>query len=341
VAKIVPAATNASVCGTTLPLKAFVFSLEPDGSRPWRPDVVLVLTLTLRVGDPAVDRYSPRGMARSWAVLLLGASIAAACTSGGNSPSVGSPVTPHAAAERFAGTATVLETKDHGPELCVVATQPLDPPPRCRGVPISNWRWGPAKGKKLDRGTTWGAYRVVGTYDGKAFALTEPPGPPGPSTLYPEEPITTPCSPPAGGWHPVDPGRTSEHALAAAVAAARHAPDFAGVWIADAGTLSPVLNVAFTGELGSHEAKLRQSWGGALCVVRHNRTLLELKSIQGDFSAPEGPPFGLHIAAVGVQENTNQVVVRALLVDDVTRRAIETRYGVGAVKVITALAPAP
>lgn len=31
---------RAEACGTTLPGTAFVFSMEPDGSRPWRPDVV-------------------------------------------------------------------------------------------------------------------------------------------------------------------------------------------------------------------------------------------------------------------------------------------------------------
>lgn len=31
---------RAAACGTTLPATAFLFSMEPDGSRPWRPDVV-------------------------------------------------------------------------------------------------------------------------------------------------------------------------------------------------------------------------------------------------------------------------------------------------------------
>jgi hypothetical protein len=275
-------------------------------------------------------------------VVLLGAAIAAACTNGADSPSVESPKRVDPAAPRFAGSATVLESKDHGPELCLLGMDPLLPTtPSCRGVPISNWRWDQVKDEKSKSGTTWGGYRVVGTYDGATFTLTERPGPPGPSTLYPDEPLVTPCSPPEGGWQPVDPARANEQGMAAAVAAARQAPDFAGVWIVNAGTVNPVLNVAFTGGLDRREAELRQSWGGPLCVVRHDRTLRELSRIQAEFSPPEGPPFGLHLVAVGVDEPSNQVVVRALLVDDGTRRAIDARYGVGAVRVITALAPAP
>lgn len=42
----------AAACGTTLPANAFVFSMEPDGSRPWRPDVVTAQfgRLTRRLG---------------------------------------------------------------------------------------------------------------------------------------------------------------------------------------------------------------------------------------------------------------------------------------------------
>ena len=244
-------------------------------------------------------------------------------------------------AQLYAGTATVLESKDHGPQLCL-RINPSVPRPSCRGVPVSNWRWDQVKDEKSKDGTTWGAYSVVGTYDGGTFRLTARPDTPRPSTrLYPDEPLVTPCSPPGEGWRPVDAGRTHAQAMAAAVAVARQAPGFAGVWIVNAGAVDQVLNVAFTTDLDRREVELRQIWGGALCVVRHEWTLRELQGIQGEFSDLKGAPFGLHLLAVGVDESRNHVEVRALLVDNDTRRAIDARFGTGAVRFLAELVPTP
>jgi hypothetical protein len=240
------------------------------------------------------------------------------------------------AAQRNAGSATVLETRDHGPELCVDMSGVV--PPTCQGVPVTNWRWDQVQGERSMKGTTWGGYRVVGVYDGRSFTLTDRPGPAGPSTLLPDEPLTTPCSSPAAGWHPVDAGRANEQAMSAAVAAARQAPGFAGLWIGNAGMVDQELNVAFTEYLDRREAEIRQRWGGALCVVRHERTLRELRNIQGEFSAAAGAPFGLRLLSVGVDEPANQVVIIAVLLDVDARRAIDARYP-GAVRVVSALAP--
>ena len=203
---------------------------------------------------------------------------------------------------------------------------------------MTNWAWDQVKGERSKNGTTWGNYRVAGIYDGGSFTLTERPGSPGPSTLFPNEPLTTPCSPPADGWRPLDAGRANEQAMSAAVAAARQAPGFAGLWIVNAGMVDQVLNVAFTADLGRREAEIRQRWGGALCVVHHERTIRELRNIEAEFFAPAGSPFGLRLIGVGVDEPVNQVVIRGVLVDVGARRAIDARYG-GAVRVVSALGP--
>lgn len=169
---------------------------------------------------------------------------------------------------------------------------------------------------------------MVGVYDGGTFTLTERSGPPGPSTLFPDEPLTTPCSPPRDGWRPLDPGLVNEQAMNAAVAAARQAPGFAGLWIVNAGMVDQVLNVAFSADLDRQEAEIRQRWGGALCVVRHERTVRELRDIQGEFSAPAGAPLGLRLLGVGVDQPANQVVIRAVLVDVDARRVIDAQYAV-------------
>ncbi len=53
---------RAATCGATLPPKAFVFSMEVDGSRPWRPDVVTRQFGRLRnkVGLPDVRLHDLR-----------------------------------------------------------------------------------------------------------------------------------------------------------------------------------------------------------------------------------------------------------------------------------------
>ena len=53
---------RAAVCGVELPPNAFVFSLEPDGSRPWRPDVVTrqFSKLRTKVGLPEVRLHDLR-----------------------------------------------------------------------------------------------------------------------------------------------------------------------------------------------------------------------------------------------------------------------------------------
>lgn len=93
--------------------------------------------------------------------------------------------------------------------------------------------------------------------------------------------------------------------MSAAVAAARQAPGFAGLWIVNAGMVDQVLNVAFTADLDRREAEIRQRWGGALCVVRHERTIRELRSIEAEFLAPAGIPFGLQLLGAGVDEPAN------------------------------------
>ncbi|HTE70326.1 MAG TPA: hypothetical protein VK942_16470, partial [Actinomycetes bacterium] len=66
--------------------------------------------------------------------------------------------------QRYETTATVLESRDHGPELCLgVVANSL--PPQCRGLPIPNWRWDQVDGQESHGGATWGEYHLVGTYD--------------------------------------------------------------------------------------------------------------------------------------------------------------------------------
>jgi hypothetical protein len=76
--------------------------------------------------------------------------------------------------ERFDVIATVLETAGRGVQVCTggIATSY---PPECSGRPIAGWSWDDVDGEESASGTTWGVYRVVGTWDGEQLTLTERP----------------------------------------------------------------------------------------------------------------------------------------------------------------------
>lgn len=107
-------------------------------------------------------------------MLIVVAVVAAACTNGADSPSVTDAKVVDPAAQRYAGTVTVVETRDHGPELCVDAVSAV-PTSSCRGLPVTNWRWDQIEAERSKQGTTWGTYRVAGVYDGGTFTLTSRP----------------------------------------------------------------------------------------------------------------------------------------------------------------------
>jgi len=191
---------------------------------------------------------------------------------------------PPPAAKRYEGSGMVLDKEGVGPQLCLGGIF-LSDPPQCRGVPLVEWDWAKVEGERTLRGTTWGEYRVVGTYDGKRLTPTEPAGPP----RYPKghrSTFDTPCREPAGGWARPDPMKTTQADLFKVSDAAQKGPDFAGLWLTNLVSLPPnadhqdlkevVVNVTFTGDLARHEAELRKLWGGVLCVAQQKHSEAEL-----------------------------------------------------------------
>jgi hypothetical protein len=243
----------------------------------------------------------------------------------------------------------VLESPQRGPMLCVgfIATSL---PPQCGDVPITNWDWTAVEGEESRAGTTWGDYRVVGTYDGRAFTVIEASPWIERDPEQAEDPIDTPCPEPAGGWRAADPTKISEGHFAAAAAFADSQPESAGVWVdyvvepdpdAAADPERQILNAAFTGNLERHEAALRERWGGPLCVTQHDYTLAELERIQEDLTSRGAEALGLELLSVGVFVPENAVELVALVVDGEAREALDVRYGEGAVRASGALRPVP
>jgi hypothetical protein len=254
---------------------------------------------------------------------------------------------------RYQATGMVLQYKDRGPELClgVIATSY---PPQCEGLAILNWRWDQVEGEESAGGVTWGSYQVVGTYDGTSFTVTRavlvpPEVQPSHQEQFEDEPRPG-CPEPAGGWEVPDPARRSERYLEAVSQLARAQPDFAGMWLSylepmgdnvaeDPGEF--VLNVAFTGDLGRHQAELRPRWGGRLCVTRQQRSYRRLQEIQGELEGAVGSDLGLRVLSTGLREDANAVSLMVEVLDDQDREAIDARYGADAVEATAALVPVP
>lgn len=247
--------------------------------------------------------------------------------------------------QRYAASTMVLESPDHGPQLCLGGSQDSYPP-QCGGPDVVGWDWDEVEEEEAAFGTTWGDHTVVGTWDGERLTLTEPPGP---STHQPGLPLpdtSTPCPPPPGGWVVVD-----ETKLGGQGAAFRYADaqaDYAGGWldhlinpasaepISEAATNEPatlVLNLRFTGDLARHEAEVRKVWGGALCVTEGERTVAELSRIQRTLGDELDLLFSVPDQVVGV------VFVGVTVEEPGLQDRLDERYGEGVVEIIGSLRP--
>jgi hypothetical protein len=278
------------------------------------------------------------------ALLLVGC---AAGEPGGDAPAW----TVEAQERRYQATATVLQSRDHGPELCLSGIARMSPP-ACRGLPIPNWRWDRVEGEQTASGTTWGRYQLVGTYDGASFtvtraALAPPERQPSHQEQFKHEPKPA-CPEPEGGWAVPDPARRSEPYLESVSRMARAQPDFTGLWLSYLAPMGDnvaedpgefVLNVAFTGDLVRHQAELRPRWGGRLCVARQQRSYRQLLRIQRELQGDVGADLGLRVLGSGIRESANAVTLMVGVLEERAREALEARYGSGAVQATAVLTP--
>lgn len=225
--------------------------------------------------------------------------------------------------------AMVLESKEHGPELCLSVLESL--PPQCGDIPITNWDWAAAPGEETLNGTTWGdRYVVVGTFDGMRFTLTRPvtQAHAQPADASPSE-LATPCPEPDGGWPSSHGDLSTEQAAAGVLRAARRLPGFGHFWL-DRSTRM-VINVAVTGDLTVAERALRKVWDGPLCVSTTERTEKELRRIEREVRRVDG----MSSSAVG----QGAVSVHVKYDDGSLQRQLDAKYGAGAVVVTSALKP--
>ncbi len=276
-------------------------------------------------------------------------------TAGDDPPSTSASADPD---QRYTVTTTVLESPEHGPQLCLGGVAESYPP-QCGGPDIRGWEWDAVEGEESSNGTTWGDYTVVGTWDGGRLTLTEPATAPDPNADPPEPDggmeLSTPCPPPSGGWAVVDPATATQEGLDAAIAYAQAQPEHAGTWVdqsinpasddpvIDTGEPSGaalmndptllILNLRFTGDPKSHEEEIRAVWGGSLCLSPAERTLAELAQIEEEVRESLDPLLTSSSESQGVVE------VHVVVADDVVQAELDERYGAGVVELTGALRP--
>jgi hypothetical protein len=285
------------------------------------------------------------------ALLLAGA---AGCATGRASQTPAAPLpsaevpmpgnlVPDGYAGRYRVAATVLQNRQHGPQLCTTVMESL--PPQCGGPDIAGWTWDGLPHESAS-GTTWGSYVITGTFDGHTFTLTEPaninngqftPNQPAPPDF------STPCPAPAGGWRPTDPAKATDDAMQAANTIANADPDFAGLWIdQDPPPSGPspmndptklVLNVRFTKDLARHEAEIRRVWGGALCVSEARHTMTELTDLQRQVAHEPG------ISYTSVDIVTGTIEVGVFVATRARQHELDTQYGSGLIRLVGVLVP--
>jgi hypothetical protein len=243
----------------------------------------------------------------------------------------------------YEGDTAVLESPEHGPQLCHVMAESY--PPQCGGPDVVGWDWAAVEGEESANGTTWGSFHVTGTWDPEATALTitEPATAPSNDGDAPDDldDFATPCPRPAGGWAPVDPATTNQAALEAATGLAGSRDGTAGVWLDQGaepgwtGMNDPkqlVLNVTTTDEVEALEADLREVWGGALCVAPAERSGAELREIAASITGP-------NVVVANTSERHQRVTVDVYVPDDEMQAEFDERYGEGVVELVPWLTP--
>jgi hypothetical protein len=182
---------------------------------------------------------------------------------------------PRPSTQLWAGTAALLQTPGHGLLLCGGGTLDSLPPAGCGGAIVHGLDPMTVPGAhRFPNGTiTAPSVRLVGTWDGTALTVTEPPElsqpSPGPTVDIPGPS----CPEPPGGW-PYD--RVDLQRIQRVQAYLATQPD--------AGTLrvdnsQRIFTAPFTGDLERHRADIARLYDGPICVEAVQRSDRELRAV--------------------------------------------------------------
>jgi hypothetical protein len=252
--------------------------------------------------------------------------------------------------------ATVLDA-GHGARLCLGTI--LDSlPPQCGGPEVVGWDWKQHQGQyESAAGVRWGVFDLTGTFDGSSFTPSEvtaydPASPPRPAD---GDQLTTPCPTPAGGWHVLDPAQTNEHTFQRAQDVAMSTMGYVILWVDqsvnqamgqfdDTGDNDlvdrlndpqlEILDIQTTGDVADMERRVREVWGGMLCVTRVQHSRDELDRIQRELNTLPG------MLSSGSGDARDRVTVEVVYDDGSYQRWADATYGPGTVVVTSALVAA-
>jgi len=301
-------------------------------------DPPVLSTTHVRSSDPGGRRRLSVAVAAVAMLVLVGGLIVVANRgaddTGSDAPAATAPSTsPAAPAGEFETIAMVLESPEHGPQLCLGAVRDSYPP-QCFGPDVINWTWDLVEGAQSASGTTWvDEAHLTGSWDAAARTFTvasariatdadrsrfdE-------ATTEPD--FSVPCPEPEGGW----PARNQEwpgeqvHLL----------PGYAGSWV-DAS--QQVMTVKFTGDLAQAEAAVRQYYSDALCVAPAEHTEAELVAIANQLMSMSSVQFLWNQVYV---DATGEWLEVGVIAPDPDRQAgFDTAYGEGVVRLVPQLRP--
>lgn len=228
---------------------------------------------------------------------------------------------------------TVLESSQHGPELCLGGVAESYPP-QCGGIPITNWRWDDVDTAESANGTTWASVHVRGTYDGERFTLTAEPGPMRPP---PDEPYR--FGPACDRPEVVD--ERADGSTWGLAGDESDVPGLVAIWVSDpqgGGYEGPFLAnvIVRPGSADEARAHIRRSWKGALCIVeRDQRTAKELDADHARLDEV----LTQQILTSSPDYMRGKIVAHITVVDDQARREVDDAFGPGVVELTGALKP--
>ncbi|MBK5307869.1 MAG: hypothetical protein JJD92_14385 [Frankiaceae bacterium] len=179
-------------------------------------------------------------------------------------------------AQLWTGTATLLQTPDGQLTLCGGAVLTSLPPAGCGGAAVRGLDPMTVEGaKRYQNGSiTTPSVRLVGTWDGQALTVTQPPVTAQPQAPDPEPDIPGPsCPEPAGGW-PFD--RVDMDGWDAVQEYAVRQPDAGTARVDDS---QRILTMPFTDDLERHRADIAKLYDGPVCVELVERSDRELRAL--------------------------------------------------------------
>lgn len=292
--------------------------------------------------------------------VLITAGCAAPRSEGGGAAGALAATTPEAFGTETSGT--VIE-RDGRTDLCFGVLD-LYPPACGGGVELAGWEWDDVEAE-YDEPTDvhWGDFTVAGTYDPDAQILTvesvaplpEPRPVPATDMLYPSR-----CPEPDGGWRVVDEALATYESQMATFSVIPTLEGYGTSWV-DRSLVPPVepgtdpleelrlhavhagleiINVGVRGDPAVAEARLREVWGGALCVFEADVTADEMDTRLEEIM--QDHQFLSDHQILSAWPDVLAGVIRISLVHDAggeVQRRMTEEYGPGAVVISSILSP--